>query len=195
MKVALFVKSARIGLFFELLATGFMVKASTGVSVREFLCAGLGVDPAYVDTRIQTIFLDGKALDDIDGATLSDGSVLALSGAMPGLAGAVFRRGGAYGALRSNVVTSADKQFREPSAEGNVVLKLFNITAADLGPIFLKKGIRLSGKTLSRFLHQHLESLLKICAFMEIDGERYSSNTLTEMKYDSDEVELIVELT
>jgi hypothetical protein len=192
MKIALFSESIRIGIFFELLSTGFMVKTQTGVSVREFLCAGLGIDPVYLDTRIQTIFLDGRALDDIDGAKLVDGSVLALSGAMPGLAGAVFRRGGSYSALRSNVGASENKQFKVPSAEGNVVLKLFNLTAADLGPKFLKKGIRLSGKTLSRFFHQHLEILKKICTLMEIDGKKYPTDILAEMKFELDEVELIV---
>jgi hypothetical protein len=191
MKVELSVESDRIGMFYELLATGFFVKAPSGISVRNFLIKVLRLDPVYVDTRIQTIFLNGRAIDDIDVATLEDGSVLALSGAMPGLAGAVFRRGGAYAAMRS-CVESVSSSLPKTYSDGNIELKLFNQIAADLGNSFLKKGIWLRVKTFSRFFYQHFETLLKICAIMVINGKKYPANKLDEMKFDSDEVDLTV---
>lgn len=191
MKVELSVESDRIGMFYELLTTGFFVKAPSGISVRNFLIKVLRLDPVYVDTRIQTIFLNGRAIDDIDVATLVEGSVLALSGAMPGLAGAVFRRGGAYAAMRSGM-ESVSPPLQKTYSDGKIKLKLFNQVAADLGNSFLKKGIRLSVEIFSRFFHQNFESLPKICAMMVINGEKYPANKSDEMKFDSDEVELTV---
>jgi hypothetical protein len=69
-----------------------MVRA--GYTVREVLCGHLGVDPNFLERHIQTIFHDGKAVDDLDSEAVKDGSTLALSAAMPGLAGAILRRQG-----------------------------------------------------------------------------------------------------
>jgi hypothetical protein len=194
MNVSLRVKSSRIGLFFELLSTGIIVITQTGVSIRDFLCRILVINPVYVDTRIQTIFLNGRAVDDIDEATLADGSVLALSGAMPGLAGAVFRKGGAYASFRSNV-SSAHKNMSESSSEGFVLLKLFNQAAADLGPLFFKKGVRVSGDTLSEFFRHSREKLENICAIIEVEGKKYPFQKFLETDIFSDDVCLTIETT
>jgi hypothetical protein len=192
MKIAVFVESARIGLFFELLCTGILVETPTGLSVREFLYGVLGLEHKYVDTRIQTVFLNGRALDDIDGAILENGSVLALSGAMPGLAGAVFRRGGAYATLRSNV-GAAPKPFIDAPHVGSVIVKLFNQTAADLGPMFFKKGIRVKGHMLSQFLQHNLEKLQNIQAFIEVEGKKHTFSQVSEMAFDVDDVRMTIE--
>ena len=65
-----------------------MVETPVGCSVKTMLNNTLGMDDNYVEDRIKTIFLDAKPVDDINTACINDGSVLALSGAMPGLAGA-----------------------------------------------------------------------------------------------------------
>jgi hypothetical protein len=192
MKVAIFVESARVGIFFEFLSAGFPVKTSVGVSVREFLCNGLKIDPEYVDTVIQTIFLNGRALDDIDHAMLTDGSVLALSGAMPGLAGAIFRRGGAYASLRSNVA-AAPSQFRKQPTEGIVMVKLFNQVAADLGPSFFKKGIRIKGSMLSDFFYRNREKLEMIHPVVEVEEKKYPIDRFPENEFVSEEICLTIE--
>jgi len=56
-----------------------------------------------VKEKISTIFLDGKAVDSPETALLREGSTLALSSAMPGLAGAILRRDGPYASLRSSI--------------------------------------------------------------------------------------------
>jgi len=63
------------------------VPARVGLSVKKVLCEQWGISPEYLDKRVKTIFLNGNAVDDIDKAILQDGSTLALSAAMPGLAG------------------------------------------------------------------------------------------------------------
>ena len=62
----------------------------------------IGAGPATIE-KIQSIMLDGKPVDDIGSAMIHDGSVLALSAAMPGLVGATLRRGGAYASFRSAI--------------------------------------------------------------------------------------------
>lgn len=55
----------------------------------------LGLPHFYVEERIQTLLLNGLAVDDPDTAVLESGARLALSAAMPGVLGATLRRGGA----------------------------------------------------------------------------------------------------
>lgn len=74
---------------------GFQVDLPVACSVRELLCGQLGVAPEYLEGRIQTIFLNSRPVDDPATATVTPGATLALSGPMPGLAGAICRKGGA----------------------------------------------------------------------------------------------------
>ncbi len=193
MRYVLFVPTSQIGIFFELLATGFQVKTKTGVSVREFLERDLAIDPKYVDACIQTIFLNGRAIDNIEQATLTDGASLALSGAMPGLAGAVFRRGGVYAPMRGNASSSAPLIFTGASSEGSVVVKLFNQVAADLGPFFLKKGIWIPGQQLLFFLRHHWEKLERMGVTMEVDGRKFLPQQFMETDISSQDVCLIIQ--
>jgi hypothetical protein len=101
--VRLTVGAEGISHFFPLFQEGVMLDTETGKSVREFLCATLGIDEDYVEGRISTIFLDSKPVDDLDTSIVDDGAVLALSAAMPGLVGATMRRGGYYAAMRSAI--------------------------------------------------------------------------------------------
>jgi hypothetical protein len=164
------VESDRLSLFSSLLGQGFTLKVRTGCSLRELLCVQLGVSADYVDQRIQTIFLDGKAVDNIDTAVVRHGSTLALSAAMPGLAGATLRRGGAYAAMRRQI-SHQNKAVHNSVAEGVVMLKLFNLVALELGPGFLKQGIRISGKHMENFFKRVPDYFWPGCRTAEIDGK------------------------
>ena len=94
---------ARLSDFGHILQQGFKLRARLGTSIRQVLCDQFGVDHDYLDKRINTIFLDGKAVDDVDSSTIREGSVLALSAAMPGFVGAAFRKGGYYSAMRGAI--------------------------------------------------------------------------------------------
>ena len=106
--------------FLTLLQQGVGVPGRIGVSLREFLIQDLGLDPDYVDVDLQTVFLDSQPVDDFDGTHIRDGSVLALSGAMPGLAGATLRRGGYYARMRGGI-THEDSKPKAVRAEPCVV--------------------------------------------------------------------------
>ncbi|MDQ1331690.1 MAG: hypothetical protein QG578_1958, partial [Thermodesulfobacteriota bacterium] len=141
----------RIFIFFQLLENGFMIKGKVGCSVKEFLCSRIFIGQEYLDKRIQTIFLNGKPVDDVNSAIVKDGSTLSLSAAMPGLAGATMRRGGALAAMRSGI-SCAPGETGSDSYEGKVTVKFFNIISRERGPEFLSRGVILDGKTFSGFL-------------------------------------------
>ena len=127
-----------------------MVKARVGVSVQTFLGDHFGLSPEYLRDRVKTIFLDGKSVDDLDKTLIPDGSRLALSAALPGLAGAVLRRGSPFAGLRSRVV-EGEKDLPGKPEEGFVYLKLFNLLLPELGPLFLRKGILIPREDFQEF--------------------------------------------
>ena len=132
--------AAPLAAFSPLLQKGFLIRALSGTSIRAVLCDQLGVSSQYLDDRINTIFLDSKPVDDVDSAIIKEGSVLALSAAMPGFVGAAFRKGGYYALMRKNI-THVEESGPTTSREGFFILKLYNFVAKELGPLFLKSGI------------------------------------------------------
>jgi hypothetical protein len=139
-KIDLKIRKTELPLFFPLFQEGVFLKVLTGGNVRDLLLQNLDLSDAYVEKRIQTIFLNGKAVDDLETAIVRDGSVLALSAAMPGLAGATLRRGGTLASFRQSITLTSDKgsSFRK---EGIVKLKLFNLLVSELGPRLLSGGV------------------------------------------------------
>jgi hypothetical protein len=135
--ICLGVKARLIPRFLKLIEYGFKLKIKTGLTIRELLCGQLGVSADYLDHRIQTIFLDGKAVDDVDSAWIHEGCRIALSAAMPGLVGATFRKGGRYAPFRSSI-SYAKTKAPNAKGEGQITLKLFNLVAKELGPVTLK---------------------------------------------------------
>src|SRR4030042_280183 len=135
--------------FLQLLQKGVKVTAQVGSTVRSFLSDDLGVSPADVDKRIQTLFLNGKAIDNPDAAFLKEGSTLALSAAMPGLLGATLRKGSYYARMR-NEISYQEQSQAITVHEGFVLLKLFNLLSPEIGPAILAGGVWLKGEELNR---------------------------------------------
>ena len=128
--------------FLGLFQRGVLVAAETGCSLWSFLTEQLGVPPDYVKERVTTIFLDGDVIDSLEGAIVRDGSVLALSAAMPGLVGATMRRGGYYAAMRAAITHGVESSPESVAgAAGTVRVKLFNLLIPELGPALLAHGI------------------------------------------------------
>ncbi len=155
--------------FFQLLQAGFFFGALVGCSIRELLCDQLGLDAEYVSTRITTVFIDGKPVDDMDKAFIQDGSTLSLSAAMPGLVGAAMRRGSAYAFLR-NAITRKDMAVPDERKPGIVQMKLFNMIMEELGPSFLEKGVILESSRLIQFFRDQPEKFWDKCRQMALDG-------------------------
>jgi hypothetical protein len=177
--------------FFQLLQQGFAVKVQAGCSVKTLLCEQLGLSPEYLEERIQTIFLDGRPVDDVNSAIIEDGSTLALSAAMPGLAGATLRKGGYYAPMRSQIsyrqVTTS-----KPLQEGMIFLKLFNLVLKELGPTFLKQGVWINGKDLSDFFKRQPDNFWAGCHMAQLGGKDLDVAELLEVKWADREVFLQV---
>ena len=126
---------------------GIRVDIQTGCTVKSLLLEQWNIPADYVTERISTLFLNGKPVDDMDEARIREGAVLALSSAMPGLVGAVMRRGGYYASLRGGITyheTAADSGIRK----GTITVKLFNLLIREIGPYFLYRGFRVSRRDL-----------------------------------------------
>lgn len=132
--------SVIIRLMMPILQSGFYFDTRLGFDVRSILVSELNLSEEFVDERIATVFINGKAVDNIERACLTEGCGLTLSGAMPGLVGACLRKSGAYASLRSAISYVPD-QAAVREGRGIVKIKLFNTLINELGARFLERGI------------------------------------------------------
>lgn len=163
--------------WFPILREGFLVETQLGRNIREVLCQEIGLSPQYLEARVQTVFLDGKAIDQLESTIITDGCTVALSAAMPGFVGAAFRRGGYYGVMRSGTThrpgASGGKEER-----GFFILKLFNLLADELAGHFFERGILMYSQALSAFLRRQQENFWKACREMLVNGQPVHANSL-----------------
>jgi len=168
-RLTLTVAADSLSRFLPLLGQGFTVKRPAGASLEDFLCRACGIAPDYLRDRVQTVFLNGKAIDDLAAAEVSDGATIALSAAMPGLAGAVLRKGGAYAAMRRQIShTSPGGSLAGGPVSVNI--KLFNLVAREIGPGFLEQGVLIRGAELQDFFRRQDRGFGKIGRAADIDG-------------------------
>jgi hypothetical protein len=124
-----------------ILGAGVGIQTKSGIALLELLCDQLGFDFTYIDQRVQTIFHNGRAVDRIDQVHIQDGDVVALSAAMPGLAGATLRKGGMFAALRKEI-SHTDPTVQIDTPQGVwVTLKMFNLVARELCIHLLRGGV------------------------------------------------------
>ena len=169
------IPGTKIDRFTSLLQSGMRLPAPSGLSLGVFIDSLPGFDIDYISNTVQTIFLDGNAIDDLEHPLTRPDHVLALSAAMPGLAGAIFRRNSLCAALRTRSNTSQPKT--EDNHELYILLKLFNSIAQEKGGELLRLGGVFSGETLRSFFQQR-PSLLEVIQTLLIDGENLAVNNL-----------------
>ncbi len=126
-----------------LLQQGVWCRATVPAYLLDFLTTQVGLADEYVRSRVETIFLDGMVVDDLEASMVHDGSTVTLSAAMPGLAGATLRRGGFYRSMRSSISwsTLAGEADEDRAAPGLVRVKLFNLILREMGPELLRHGV------------------------------------------------------
>lgn len=168
--------------FFPILQHGVVVRADLGVSVRKILCDQLGVSAEYLDKRINTVFLDGQPVDDVDTAVVTEGATLGLSGALPGFVGAALRKGGFYSRMRAEIThTGMERALKK--AEGFFVLKLYNLVLPELGPLFLKAGFWMSAEDLLGFFSARPSRFWEGLKEAEIDGRQVESRAILDQPW------------
>jgi hypothetical protein len=177
--------------FFPLLAKGFRAPSARGVSLFQFLREALKIEEAYIMRRVQTVFLDGKPVDDLRKAVVSEGSTVALSAAMPGLAGAVLRSRSPFAPMRSRPSASraenggADRTCR-------VRVKLFNLTVREIGPELLKNGVSVDGKDLAELFKDRSHRFQKELKDAAWRGRPITAQDLPHIGFPEAEVLLFV---
>ncbi len=176
------VERDNIPAFFPLLQHGFMVNAQAGRSLKRMLCDQFNISSDYVDNRISTIFIDGKPVDDTDSAIIKDGSRIALSAAMPGLAGATFRKGGYLASFRETI-TYQEEDKVESYREGVVLLKLFNLLIKELGPTFLAQGVLIKKDDLEKFFKDQTDDFWAGCNKAKLDGKKIGLDQVQEISW------------
>ena len=179
--LSLSIQSSLIHRFYEILQRGFFVKCQTGISINALLSGGLGLNTQYVNEKITTVFLDGSCIDNIERAAIKEGSTLALSSAMPGLAGATMRRGSMYASLRSSI-TYEENGDTCSDAEVIIRVKLFNLLIDELGPAFLQRGIMVKADEMIQFLKRQPESFRVGCSDIIFDGKNGNRDILLDGK-------------
>ncbi len=190
-RLSLIVNTKLVPLFFQLLGHGFSVKVQTGTSVKELLCNQLGIHEDYLAQRIKTLFLNSKVVDDVNSAIVDKDATLALSGAMPGLVGAIMRSGGFYAPMRSQISHEKDTPTSQLK-HGQVTLKLWNLVVKELGPTFLERGIWIETKECKSFIERHSDVLKAGCLSAELQGQPAEVDSLCKADWKTDLVFLQV---
>jgi hypothetical protein len=165
--------------FFPLFQQGIKLKVRVGCSLKQFLGEQLGLAPDYLEERVQTLFLDGKVVDDLENTFIRDGSIIALSAALPGLAGATLRRGGPIASMRSQITYEVAEKTEE-QGEGMVVVKLFNLLLNELAPFLLERGLYILRKDCEDFLRSLSQEFWRGCRKVEVDGKEVNFKTIVE---------------
>lgn len=162
--------------FATVLQAGIVLQAHAGDTLGVFLDKIPGFTREYIINEIQTIFLNGTAIDDLETPLAGDNPVLALSAAMPGLAGAIFRKNSFHAALRTTH-EEIDYSCRDHRPI-HVHLKLFNSIARDRGADLLATGVCIKASSLLNFFNTSpplLDHLLSV----NLDGRKKTGKELT----------------
>ncbi len=126
--------------FLRSLQNGFYVKSPEGISVKDFLTEICGITEEYIEENVKTVFINNKPADKLHQVFIVPDMICALSGAMPGLVGAMMRMGSFYSVLREGITCDSPESGKSGD-EVLVKIKLFNKILYDKGPEFLFKGI------------------------------------------------------
>jgi hypothetical protein len=150
-EIRLAVEGDSLPLFTTVLQSGIVVKTQKGEMLGQFLNRFPGFSAEYISKTVQTIFLNGIAIDDMTTPLPGKNPTLALSAAMPGLAGAIFRKNSFHAALRTTPLPQ-DTDDKAPAAETTTVtVKLFNVVARERGKDLLEQGVCINSQSVATF--------------------------------------------
>jgi hypothetical protein len=184
--LSLTLEKTLIPIFYHLLSKGFVIQTQLGCTIKELLCVQLGIRDDYLEERIQTIFLDNKTVDDVNSAVIREGSILALSAAMPGVLGATLRKGGWYAPMRRQIshrdITS------DTNKKGEVTIKLFNLIVRELGPLILEQGIWINGEDFYDIVARNENVLMAGCKKAVEDDNQIDPEKLMDVEWKGKQV-------
>jgi len=157
---------------------GFGVDVAAGRSLRQTLAEDLGLGAECVEKRIQTVFLDGSPVDDIDQDHARPGSALALAGALPGVAGICMQRQSRIGVYREGITHRAEETLPASAHSLRISLKLFNVVAVECLAQVLAYGVEVRSGRLAELLETNPEALAR--AELLLDGQKTTRDALAK---------------
>jgi len=119
-----------------LLQRGVFVERPDASSVMDFICKLLDLEPEEVSRQVKTIFMDNQVVDDPSVDRIENGTTLVLSGAMPGLVGAMLRSDSPYKAMRATITSAGSGKAETPLIQ----IKLFNTVLMNHTKAMVKNG-------------------------------------------------------
>lgn len=177
-------------LFTTVLQSGIEVMTENGITLGRFLSGFPGFTDDYLANTVQTIFLNGTAIDDLTTPLTGDNPVLALSAAMPGLAGAIFRKNSFHAALRTDTHSlPAEATERDRLT---VTLKLFNSIARERGEELLHRGVCMRTAVIAGFLAVR-PNLLDDIAMLRLNDTTREKTDLKHILTGQNTVNLIID--
>jgi len=180
-----------IAQFTTLLQSGIYLAAQQGSSIGEILCSLPGFTEEYINKNVQTLFLNGLPADDLDQQVFGKNAVIAASAAMPGLAGAIFRKGGLHASLRTSTSTGKESPATVLKQAANVRIKLFNIIAKERGKDILSGGCFVKAAALLNFL-QYRERVAAKIIYAESGKEKLKSRQLCDLLESQTDIHLFI---
>jgi hypothetical protein len=189
-EIELTVKTEALSRFTTLLQSGIYVDLEQGTSIGELLFDLPGFSEEYVKESVQTIFLNGLPADNLQQQLFGKEAVIAISAAMPGLAGAIFRKDGVHASLRTTTATELSSQdaLETPIT---IRLKLFNMIAMDRGEELLRNTCILSAKSFRAFL-SYRPPLCTTIQESTLNGEIVNTKTLQDLLSAEDMIKLTI---
>lgn len=155
---------------------GLGVDIAAGRSLRQTLTEDLGLAAECVEQRIQTVFLDGSPVDNIDTDHARPGSALALASALPGVAGICMQRQSRIGVYREGITHQGGPDVPATDRRLRITLKLFNNVAVECLAQVLAHGVEVRSGRLAELLEANPEALAD--ASLRLDGQELSRAAL-----------------
>ena len=74
----------------------------------------------------------------------------------------------------------------EQDQQGWVIIKLFNLIAKELGPLFLARGILIQATELADFLQRQGSVFWRLCRSATLNGQPQTAQNLTDIQWPAD---------
>lgn len=158
-----------MNLFMQELQKGVYIPSVEGKTLYAFITEDCGISDDYISKKIKTILIDGGPVDDIFNTKIHDGGSCALSGAMPGIVGAMMRMGSPYAAMRESITVKPDKT-DSSKKEIKLGVKLFNMILSDKWNDFLKRGVLIEKERVLELFQRHGDALSSGCSEVVVNG-------------------------
>jgi hypothetical protein len=168
--------------FLPLLQKGFNIAIRTG-NHQDPVCHSCGLDIEQVRSRVQSVFLNGKPVNDIAVACVHDGDCLSLIRDHAGSGGCHLRSGGILAGFRCSI-SHRPIERQTDTAGGVLLVRLFDLLIAQMGPGFLQQGILVSATDSQILLKSPTPIQRGDCCAAELNAHRNEIDALASMDWD-----------